>query len=66
MFDNLSEKISGVLAPLRSRRLTEANIQEAMREVRNALLDADVAFTVVSEFVQDVQKQAIGQTPIPR
>lgn len=62
MFDNLSEKISGVLTPLRSRRLTEANMQEAMREVRNALLDADVAFTVVSEFVQDVQRQAIGQT----
>lgn len=62
MFDNLREKISGVLAPLRSRQLSESNIQEAVREVRNALIDADVAFNVVTEFVQDVQNQAIGQT----
>ncbi len=62
MFDNLSEKFARTVAPLRGRRLTESNIREAMRDVRNALLDADVAFTVVSEFVQDVQDQAIGQT----
>ena len=62
MFDNLREKISGVLAPLRNRQLSESNIEEAVREVRNALIDADVAFNVVTEFVQDVQRQAIGQT----
>lgn len=62
MFDNLREKISGVLAPLRSRQLSESNIQDAMREVRNALIDADVAFNVVTEFVQDVQRQAVGQS----
>ncbi|MXW53496.1 MAG: signal recognition particle protein [Gammaproteobacteria bacterium] len=62
MFDNLREKISGVLAPLRSRQLSESNIEEAVREVRNALIDADVAFNVVTEFVQDVQRQAVGQT----
>lgn len=62
MFDNLKEKISGVLAPLRSRQLSESNIQDAVREVRNALLDADVAFNVVTDFVQDVQRQAVGQS----
>ena len=62
MFNNLSESLAKVLTPLRGRTLTERNIDEAVREVRTALLDADVAFTVVSEFVQDVQSQAVGQT----
>ncbi|MCY3885756.1 MAG: signal recognition particle protein [Gammaproteobacteria bacterium] len=62
MFDNLREKIAKVLTPLRSRQLSESNIQDAMREVRNALIDADVAFNVVTEFVQDVQSQAVGQS----
>ena len=62
MFNNLSEKLSNVLQPLKHRKLTESNIKDAMREVRTALLDADVAFSVVLEFVQNVQQQAIGQT----
>lgn len=62
MFANLSDKLSNVLQPLRHRKLTESNIKDAMREVRTALLDADVAFSVVLEFVQSVQQQAIGQT----
>ena len=62
MFSNLSDKLSNVLQPLRHRKLTESNIKDAMREVRTALLDADVAFNVVLEFVQNVQQKAIGQT----
>lgn len=62
MFSNLSDKLSQVLQPLRHRKLTESNIKDAMRDVRTALLDADVAFSVVLEFVQSVQQKAIGQT----
>ncbi|MXZ56355.1 MAG: signal recognition particle protein [Gammaproteobacteria bacterium] len=62
MFSNLSDKLSNVLLPLKHRKLTESNIKDAMREVRTALLDADVAFSVVLDFVQTVQQKAIGQT----
>lgn len=60
MFENLTTNFSKVLTPLRSRQLTESNIQEALSDVRNALIDADVAFTVVSQFIENVQQQAIG------
>lgn len=62
MFSNLSDKLSNVLLPLKHRKLTESNIKDAMREVRTALLDADVAFGVVLDFVQNVQQKALGQT----
>ncbi len=48
MFDNLTSRLSGVIKTLRGEaRLTESNIQEALREVRMALLEADVALPVV-------------------
>ena len=62
MFSNLSDRLSNVLQPLKHRKLTESNIKDSMREVRTALLDADVAFSVVLEFIQSVQEKAIGQT----
>ena len=62
MLDQLTERLSGVIKTLRGQsRLTEANIQDALREVRVALLEADVALPVVKDFIQDVREQAVGQ-----
>ena len=65
MFDNLTGRLSRVLKTLRGEaRLTEANIQEALREVRIALLEADVALPVVRDFVERVREKALGQDVI--
>lgn len=65
MFDNLSEKLGGILDRLTRRgALTEADVDAAMREVRRALLEADVALDVVREFTDKVREQAIGATVV--
>lgn len=65
MLDNLSNRLSGVVKTLRGHaRLTEANIQDALREVRMALLEADVALPVVKQFINDVRQRAQGQEVI--
>ncbi len=65
MFDNLSERLGHTLKRLRGQgRLNENNIKEALREVRMALLEADVALPVVKEFIAAVQRQAVGQDVI--
>ncbi len=62
MFENLTTKLDGIFKRLRGHgKLTEDNIQEALKEVRIALLEADVNFKVVKDFVQSVQTRAIGQ-----
>jgi len=62
MFDSLSDRLSGVFDKLRGRgALTEADVRAAMREVRIALLEADVALPVVRAFVDDATEQAVGQ-----
>jgi signal recognition particle subunit SRP54 len=62
MFDNLTQRLSALLDKMRGQgRLTEENIQEAMREVRMALLEADVALPVVREFTAKVKERAVGQ-----
>ncbi len=62
MFDSLSSKLNGILDRLTRRgNLTEADVAEAMREVRVALLEADVALPVVKDFVAKVKERAIGQ-----
>jgi len=62
MFGSLSEKLSTTLKKIAGKsKLTDANIQEALDEVRLALLDADVALEVVKEFVQAVSAKALGQ-----
>ena len=62
MFDSLSDRLSGVFDRLRGRgALTEADVRAAMREVRIALLEADVALPVVREFVDKATEQAVGQ-----
>ncbi|AWI78089.1 signal recognition particle protein [Parazoarcus communis] len=65
MLDNLTQRLSKVVKTLRGQaRLTEDNIQEAMREVRMALLEADVALPVVKDFVNRVKEKAVGQEVI--
>jgi signal recognition particle subunit SRP54 len=62
VFDNLEEKLSGILKKIRGHgTLTEANIQDALREVRLSLLEADVHFKVVKDFVEAVKTRALGQ-----
>lgn len=62
MFDNLTDRLSGTLKKLKGQgRLTEANIQDTLREVRMALLEADVALPVVTDFIQHVTERALGQ-----
>jgi signal recognition particle subunit SRP54 len=62
MFDNLTNRLSRVLKTLRGEaRITEDNVREALREVRMALLEADVALPVVRDFIAAVREKALGQ-----
>jgi signal recognition particle subunit SRP54 len=62
MFDNLSDRLHGTLKNLRGHgKLTDSNIKEAMAEVRQALLEADVNFKVVKDFIASVSEKAAGQ-----
>jgi len=62
MFDTLSDRLEGVFKRLKGQgRITERNIEEALREVRLALLEADVNIKVVRDFVDHVKKKALGQ-----
>ena len=62
MLDNLTSRLTSVIKTLRGQsRLTEANVQDALREVRVALLEADVALPVVKDFIAQVKEQALGQ-----
>jgi signal recognition particle subunit SRP54 len=65
MFDNLTTRLTRVLKTLRGEaRISEENIQDALREVRMALLEADVALPVVRDFVAAVREKALGQDVI--
>ena len=62
MFENLSDKLESVFKKLKGQgKLTEKNIEEGLREVRIALLEADVHFRVVKRFIADVRAKALGQ-----
>src|SRR5690349_19070818 len=62
MLDQLSEKFEQILKKLRGTGvLTEENIAEALKEVRLALLEADVNFKIVKEFIERVREKAVGQ-----
>ena len=61
-FESLSEKLQNVFKNLRSKgRLTEADVKSAMKEVKMALLEADVNFKVVKQFVKSVEERAVGE-----
>jgi len=65
MFESLSDKLSGILDRLTRRgALTEADVDAALREVRRALLEADVALEVAREFIERVRKEAVGVSVI--
>ena len=62
MFENLSARLSGVVKTLSGNsRLTESNVKDALREIRIALLEADVALPVVKQFIEDVRVEALGE-----
>ena len=61
MFDNLTDRLSRTLRNISGRgRLTEDNVKDTLREVRMALLEADVALPVVREFINRVKEKAVG------
>ena len=61
-FESLSEKLSAAFKKLRGKgRLSESDIKEAMREVRIALLEADVSYKVVRDFIKTVSERAVGR-----
>lgn len=65
MFENLTEKLESIFKKLRGKgRLDEENIKDALKEIRMALLEADVNFKVVKDFIEDVRTRAIGQEVI--
>jgi len=65
MFDGLTERLSQTVRNLRGvGRLSEENIKDTLREVRMALLEADVALPVVKEFIEQVREKAVGETVI--
>jgi signal recognition particle subunit SRP54 len=65
MFEGISEKLNSTLKKIRGYgKLSESNIQDALREVRLSLLEADVNFKVVKDFVDSVRKRALGQEVI--
>ena len=62
MFNNLSEKFDSIFTKLKGHgKLTEQNIQDALREVRRALLEADVNYKIVKNFINEIAKRAVGQ-----
>ncbi|NLV43699.1 MAG: signal recognition particle protein [Candidatus Hydrogenedentes bacterium] len=62
MFENLAKRLESVFKNIRGQgRLTEANMREALQQIRNALLEADVNIQVVKKFIADVQEAALGQ-----
>ena len=61
-FEGLSEKLNGVFKRLKSRgKLSEADVKEAMREVKMALLEADVSYKVVKDFIAKVTERSVGK-----
>ncbi|MBE6542716.1 MAG: signal recognition particle protein, partial [Ruminococcaceae bacterium] len=61
MFDNLSEKLENAFKKFRNKgKMTEADVKEGMREVKLALLEADVNFKVVRDFIKTVTERAVG------
>lgn len=62
MFENLTERLTRTFKNLRGQgRLTEDNIQHALREVRLSLIEADVALPVIKEFIEQVKQKSLGQ-----
>lgn len=61
MFDNLSEKLQNIISKTRGQELTQDNMQDALREIRRALLEADVNLRVVKAFISAIKDKAEGE-----
>lgn len=61
MFDNLSEKLQNIISKTRGQELTQDNMQEALREIRRALLEADVNLRIVKAFISSIKDKAEGE-----
>ncbi len=61
MFESITRRFSGILGGLFRRKITEGNIRETLGEIRKALLEADVAYEVVNDFLARVEKEALGE-----
>ena len=62
MFDQLTERLSSAVGALRGKgRISEDNIKDALRQVRMAMLEADVALPVVKDFIEQVREKAVGE-----
>ena len=62
MFDNLSDRLNTVFKKLKGHgKLTESNIEDGLKEVRMALLEADAHYKVVKKLIADIKKRAVGQ-----
>ncbi|MEK7669811.1 MAG: signal recognition particle receptor subunit alpha, partial [Bacteroidota bacterium] len=62
MFESITQKLEAVFKKLRGQgKISEENVAESLREVRRVLLDADVNYKVAKQFIEDVQKRAVGQ-----
>jgi len=61
MFEQLTARISGILGSFGNKKLTESNVRDGMREVRLALLEADVAVKVVDDFIENATAKALGE-----
>ena len=60
MFENLTKRFSDIWGRVRTRKLSEKNIKDTLREIRVALLEADVALPVVKTFLKSVEEKALG------
>lgn len=61
MFESITQRFSGILGNLARKKITEANIRETLREIRRALLEADVALEVIKGFLEKVETEALGE-----
>ena len=62
MFDNLSDKMQNIMKKIKGEaRITESNMKEMLREVKLALLEADVNYKVVKEFIAGIEQKALGE-----
>ncbi|MBN1443935.1 MAG: signal recognition particle receptor subunit alpha, partial [Planctomycetes bacterium] len=61
MFESITQRFSGILSRIARRKITENNIRETLREIRVALLEADVAFEVIKGFLARVEERALGE-----
>ena len=62
MFDSLSQRLQGIIRGTREKELTQDNMHEALREIRRALLEADVNLRVVKSFVSNIKDKAEGES----